>query len=116
MRELKWITRVPLSIKEAQNKILDIKESEWEDSQISGYKIAAKESEYGNIKQRWIIVESELRKKIKYPTGRKTSKKTVKEAKSSLGKLSRQEFACQPDGKNSNRAIKFLEISPNKSN
>jgi len=63
MRELKWVTRVPLNIKEAQNKILDIKESSWKDSQIKGYKIAEKESEYGGIKQRWIIVESELRKK-----------------------------------------------------
>lgn len=47
MKELQWITRVPLSIKEAQNKILDVKEKEWQDSQISGYKIAVKESGYG---------------------------------------------------------------------
>ncbi len=59
MRKLKWITRVPLSIKEAQNKILDIQE----ESQSSGYKIAARESEYGQINQRWLIIESEQRKK-----------------------------------------------------
>lgn len=99
MRELKWITRVPLSIKEAQNKILDIKESEWKNSQISGYKTAAKESEYGNIKQRWIIVESELRKKSSIQQVEKQVKKQSEKAKSSLGKLSRQEFACQPDAK-----------------
>nr|WP_244887715.1 hypothetical protein [Anabaena cylindrica] len=46
----------------SKNKIVDIKEAEWKDSQISGYKIAAKESEYAGIKQRWIIVESEIRK------------------------------------------------------
>jgi transposase len=99
MRELKWITRVPLSIKEAQNKIVDIKESEWVDSQILGYKIAAKESEYGGIKQRWIIVESELRKKSSIQLLEKQVKKQESKAKASLSKLSKQEFACQTDAK-----------------
>lgn len=99
MRELKWITRVPLSIKEAQNKILDIKESEWKDSQKLGYKIAAKESEYGGIKQRWIIVESELRKKSSIQQVENQVKKQELKAKALLSKLSRQEFACQPDAK-----------------
>jgi transposase len=99
MRELKWITRVPLSIKEAQNKIVDIKEEEWVDSQILGYKIAAKESEYGGIKQKWIIVESELRKKSSIQQVEKQVKKQLEKAKASLSKLCRQEFACQPDAK-----------------
>jgi len=99
MRELKWITRVPLSIKEAKNKIVDIKESEWKDSQISGYKIVAKESEYAEIKQRWIIVESELRKKSSIQQVEKQVKKQEEKAKSLLNKLFRQEFACQADAK-----------------
>jgi transposase len=99
MRELKWITRVPLSIKEAKNKIVDIKESEWKDSQISGYKIAAKESEYAGIKQRWIIVESEIRKKSSIQQVEKQVKKQESKAKAALSKLSRQEFACQADAK-----------------
>ncbi|AFZ56319.1 IS1634 family transposase [Anabaena cylindrica] len=99
MRELKWITRVPLSIKEAKNKIVDIKEAEWKDSQISGYKIAAKESEYAGIKQRWIIVESEIRKKSSIQQVEKQVKKQEAKAKAALSKLSRQEFACQPDAK-----------------
>jgi transposase len=99
MRELKWITRVPLSIKKARNKILDIKESEWKDSQIQGYKIAEKESEYGGIKQRWIIVESELRKKSSIQQVEKQVKKQLEKAEAALSKLSRQEFACQPDAK-----------------
>jgi len=99
MREIKWITRVPLSIKEAKNKIVDIKETEWKDSQISGYKIAAKESEYADIKQRWIIVESELRKKSSIQQVDKQVKKQLEKAETALRKLSRQEFACQPDAK-----------------
>jgi transposase len=99
MKELKWITRVPLSIKEAQTKILDIREEEWVDSQISGYKIAAKESEYGGIKQRWITIESELRKKSSIQQVEKQVEKQLEKAKAELSRLSRQEFACQPDAK-----------------
>jgi transposase len=62
MAGMKWITRVPLSIKEAQSKILEIIESEWQPSGIAGYKIAERTSEYSNIKQRWLIIESEARK------------------------------------------------------
>ena len=49
---MKWITRVPLSIKKAQNKICAVEDSAWESNQIKGYKIAALSSEYANIKQR----------------------------------------------------------------
>ena len=62
MPGIKWITRVPFSIKDAQIKILDIQENEWLASQLKGYKIAERTSEYGNIKQRWLLIESEARK------------------------------------------------------
>ncbi|MEJ6485656.1 IS1634 family transposase, partial [Nostoc punctiforme UO1] len=62
MTGIKWITRVPLSIKSAQEKIVDIQESEWQASSKKGYKIAERASEYGNIKQRWLVIESDLRK------------------------------------------------------
>jgi transposase len=99
MRELKWITRVPLSIKEAQNKILDIQENEWEKSETSGYKIAVRESEYGKIKQRWLIIESEQRKKSSIQQVKKQVERQEEKAQASLRKLSRQEFACQADAK-----------------
>ncbi|MGJ5675650.1 MAG: IS1634 family transposase [Nostochopsis sp.] len=99
MRELKWITRVPLSIKEAQNKILDIQEKEWQESQTSGYKIATRESEYGKIKQRWLIIESEERKKSSIQQVKKQVDKQSEKAQASLRKLSRQDFACQADAK-----------------
>nr|WP_234709934.1 hypothetical protein [Kamptonema formosum] len=71
MAGMKWITRVPLSIKEAQNKIWDIEDNAWEPNQIKGYKIAAISSDYANIKQRWLVIESEIRKQAaikKYPS------------------------------------------------
>jgi len=52
MAGMKWITRVPLSIKSARQKISAIEDKDWESAQIKGYKIAAITSEYANIKQR----------------------------------------------------------------
>lgn len=36
MTRIKWITRVPLSIKSAQDQIVDIQESEWQSSSKKG--------------------------------------------------------------------------------
>ena len=63
IKDLKWITRVPLSIKTAQLYVRDIPEYQLIDLDIKGYKAVEKESNYGGIKQRWIIIESTARKK-----------------------------------------------------
>ena len=108
MAGMKWITRVPLSIKEAQNKICNIEDSDWEDSQIKGYKIAARTSEYGNIKQRWLVIESEIRKQADLKKIVKQVEKQLESAQISLHKLSRQDFACITDAE---VAIKKLSSS-----
>lgn len=108
LRGIKWITRVPLSIKEAQNKILDIAEDEWEVSPLKGYKIAERASKYGEIKQRWVVIESEARKTASIKQIEKTIEKHETNAKASVRKLFRQEFACQADAE---VAIKMLSES-----
>ncbi|MFM6464447.1 MAG: IS1634 family transposase [Planktothrix sp.] len=97
MAGMKWITRVPLSIKEAQNKIEEIEEEEWEESQIIGYRIATKSSEYANIKQRWLVVESEARKQSAIKKISEQVEKQLENAKASLRKLLKQEYACIAD-------------------
>jgi transposase len=94
---IKWITRVPLSIKSAQEQIADIKESEWETISKKGYKIAERTSEYGEVKQRWLVIESELRKQASIKQIDKQVNKQEERAKVSLRKLSRQKFACEAD-------------------
>lgn len=105
MTGIKWITRVPLSIKLAQDKILDIQENEWQSSSKKGYKIAEKSSEYGNIQQRWLVIESELRKQASIKQIDKQVNKQESSAQASLRKLSRQRFACVADAET---AIKHL--------
>jgi len=96
---MKWITRVQSSIKEAQLKILEIIESEWQPSGLDGYKIAEKTSEYSNIKQRWLIIESEARKTASIKQINKQVKKQSENVKAAIGKLSRQEVSCKADAK-----------------
>jgi transposase len=60
MAGMKCITQVPLSIKSAREKISAIEDKDWESAEIKGYKIAAITSEYANIKQRWIVIETRL--------------------------------------------------------
>lgn len=108
MAGMKWITRVPLSIKEAQNKICNIEDSDWEDSQIKGYKIATRTSKYAKIKQRWLVIESEIRKQADLKKIDQQVEKQLESAKTSLCKLSKQNFACIADAEN---ALKKLSNS-----
>ncbi len=62
IEHLKWITRVPLSIKAAQFYVRETPDSEFIETALEGYKAVEKEINYGGIKQKWIIVESETRK------------------------------------------------------
>jgi transposase len=94
---MKWITRVPLSIKSAREKISAISDKDWESAQIKGYKIAAITSEYANIKQRWIVVESDIRKQAAIKKIAQQVEKQLESASDSLRKLFRQEFACIAD-------------------
>lgn len=97
MAGMKWITRVPLSIKSAREKISAIEDKDWESAQIKGYKIAAITSEYANIKQRWIVVESDIRKQAAIKKITQQVQKQLESASDSLRKLFRQEFACIAD-------------------
>ena len=62
MKGIFWVTRVPLSIKQAQELVSNLAEHELKESKISGYSSQEIESNYGGIKQRWLVVESQKRK------------------------------------------------------
>lgn len=61
MAGLKWLTRVPLSIKQAA-ALVDEK-TQLPKSQLKGYTIAESSSEYGEVSQRWLLIDSEPRRK-----------------------------------------------------
>jgi transposase len=81
----------------SKKKIWDIEDNAWEPNQIKGYKIAATSSEYTNIKQRWLVIESEIRKQAALKKIAEQVEKQLESAQASVSKVSRQEFACIAD-------------------
>jgi transposase len=77
IKELKWITRVPMTIKKAKQLLgsVEIEEVKMEENlspierervtklQEKGYKWTEEKVIYGGVKQRWLIVESQQRRK-----------------------------------------------------
>lgn len=95
MNNLQWLTRVPLSIKEAStlvNKIVELKPST-----VEGYKLAESSSEYGTVPQRWVLIESEQRRKSDLKRLAKKIEQYHQQSSQELKKLSTQEFACIAD-------------------
>lgn len=58
-----------------------------------------KSSDYGEIKERWLIVESEARKKSSIEQVNKQVEKPKEKASASLRKLFQQKFAYEPEAK-----------------
>ncbi len=97
LKQIKWLTRVPLSISEAKNLVTSLSDSEFKTSEIPGYSWVEKESTYGGIKQRWLVVESAARKKSNLE---KLEKKIIKEYESTqkkLTKLFKQNFSSSSE-------------------
>jgi len=68
-------------------------EEAFNDSVISGYRIAPCCSEYGGVRQRWLVVESQARKDADLKQLEKRLTKHLSKAQSELRLLSQQEFA-----------------------
>ncbi|MBE9044033.1 IS1634 family transposase [Pleurocapsales cyanobacterium LEGE 10410] len=95
--ELNWITLVPRSIKTAKILTESIKDVVFVESKISGYRIASCCCDYGEVHQRWLIVESEKRRESDLKQLDKRLTKQLKVAKSKLKLLMQQDFACSAD-------------------
>jgi transposase len=54
MSNLKWISRVPLSIKKAKNLVKGFTSTELKPSEIKGYSYQEEKVSYGEIEQRWL--------------------------------------------------------------
>ncbi len=95
--EIKWLCRVPLSLKSAQLLVSTLPETSFIESELKGYSFVAHKSDYGGIEQRWLIVQSQERREVDL---RKLSQKILKaeeKARSELKKLAAEKFACEAD-------------------
>ncbi|WP_414517161.1 IS1634 family transposase [Nostoc sp. PCC 9305] len=97
MSDLRWLSRVPLSIKSAQSLISTLPESEFINSNLPGYRFVSKTVTYAEVEQRWLVVQSQDRRESDLG---KLSQKIIKaESKAllELKKLSQDKFACEAD-------------------
>jgi transposase len=80
----RWLSRVPSKIKQASQLEQEISEEAFKDSKRVGYRLASVCSEYGGIRQRWLVVESEERKQADW---KKLDKNLEKELDKALKEL-----------------------------
>ena len=97
MSQLRWVSRVPVTLAAAKQLLQQIDLSALVASSLPGYKIAACGNSYGGIPQRWLVVESQARLESDLKQLEKRVAKKLIAATSALKQLSSQQFACQPD-------------------
>ena len=93
LKQIKWLTRVPLSIKEAKNLVNELSSLEFEKSEIPGYSFVEKNSNYGGIPQRWLVVKSEARAESDKKSLEKKITKEKELINKKLAKLFKKTFA-----------------------
>ena len=97
LSEIQWLSRVPLSLAEAKNLVSQLPDSEFIKSQIEGYSFTVKRSNYANVEQRWLVVESQARKKSDLRKLEKRIQKLEQSAVLQLKKLQKEKFNCRQD-------------------
>lgn len=97
IKNLKWLSRVPLGVKQAKNLISQLTEAEFVDSNVPGYRWSQQHSDYAGIPQRWLVVESAVRRQADLRRMEREIQKLEQEARQKLKQLSLRKFACEPD-------------------
>ena len=95
MKEMSWVTRVPLSIKEAKEVVSNLSSEEFTPSELEGYSFQEIENNYAGISQRWLVVESQPRKESDL---KKLEQKIIKEyqlVSQKLASLSQKDFESE---------------------
>jgi transposase len=95
---IKWISRVPFTIKAAKDLARDLLPEQFSKSNLyKGYQFCSVCHEYAGIKQLWVIVESDERKLADLKSLSKRISKSLAAKLSTLKRLSNHDFACEAD-------------------
>ena len=94
---IQWLCSVPKTIREVQEVVTKLTSEQFVSTDLGGYRLSPVESEYGGVKQRWLIVESEQKKALDLKQLNKKIEKATAQSHKQLQQLSRQEFACRED-------------------
>jgi len=95
---LKWITRVPETLSDAKEIIRTSDLSIMTKTALDGYYLFCTRAEYGNVRQRWIVVFSEKAYNREMKTLEKQVHKEKEKVQKELWHFSNKEFSCEEDG------------------
>jgi len=95
--QLRWITLVPASLKAVNILVESLGEETFEDSEVPGYRIASCCSDYGGVRQRWLVIESKSRRAQQLKQLEKRVHKKLALAPGELNRLMKRDFACAAD-------------------
>jgi transposase len=122
MKGLKWITRVPMTIKRAKQLVQTVEIEEREKTgeatdsslKLENYNWKEEIIVYGGIKQRWLIVESQSRKISDLNKLDKQIKKEEEKVAKIIKQLEKEEFECPSQAKYKlkeiNRKLKLFKL------
>jgi transposase len=115
MNEIEWLSRVPLSIKDAKNLVSELPSSDFIPSSLEGYSWYEVSNNYAEIEQRWLIVESEKRKIADLEKLRQKIEKEKEKTEETLKKLRKEEFRSSEGAKDTilrlNKTLKYHQIT-----
>jgi transposase len=92
--EIPWLTRVPMTVGEAKELVEKTQETELKVSETEDYRLREYESNYGNVKQRWLLIQNDKRREAELEKFEKKLEKQREADEKALKKLSQQKFAC----------------------
>ncbi|BAC91289.1 gll3348 [Gloeobacter violaceus PCC 7421] len=88
-----WLTRVPSTLSAVKHVLAALKEEQFAPAQ-SGYRVVEVGSTYGQVVQRWVVVESDERRKSDLAALEKILGESDAKTNKELAKLCKVEFAC----------------------
>jgi transposase len=94
-----WILRVPATLKEARALLEGEFPREAWTPLLPGYRGLEVEADYGGVRQRWLLVESEARAQEEEEGLRRRVARAEGEAEKALGRLLSRRFACEADAR-----------------
>jgi transposase len=97
LSHIRWVTRVPETLKEARTAGKNANKAYFTTSSQEGYSYQEMRSTYAGIDQRWLLVFSQKAYDREVATLKKNIKKKRDEKEKELWHLSNQPFACEAD-------------------
>jgi transposase len=95
--DLRWITRVPLSLSEAQDLVSEFPPEAFHPCERADYRWASVCSTYGGVKQLWVVLENQARIESDLQLLERQVQKQRQQAEKQLRAQATLEFRCEQD-------------------